>query len=174
MKLAVVLILCAASALAQEQSATSGIRSACGAFTESFDVVRDNSKHAIAQPEAGKALVYMIQDMGTANCPGACITTRVGLDGAWIGANQHNSYFSFSVEAGEHHLCVNRQSSVGWLAHMIGLAHFTAEAGKTYYFRARTSLGENAVEFLDINPLDSDEGRYLVASYPLSVSHPHK
>jgi hypothetical protein len=173
MKLAVVLILGTASAFAQDQPAVSGIRSACGAFTGSFDVYRDNSKHTIAQPEAGKALIYVIQDMGPATCPGACITTRVGFDGAWVGANQHNSYFSFFVDPGEHHLCVNRQSSLALYAHMIGLAHFTAEAGKTYYFRTRTLSGENAA-FLDIDPIDSDEGRFLVASYPLSVSHPHK
>ena len=172
-KLAIVLLLCALSAHAQDQSAVAAAESACGPVKVRFDVKRDNTKPAVAEPQAGKALVYFIQDMGTTACRGACITTRVGLDGAWVGANEHNSYFFLSVDAGEHHLCVNRQSSLDIYSQMLGLAHFTAEAGKTYYFRTRTEHGEYAV-FLDITPIDSDEGRFLVASYPLSVSHPHK
>src|ERR1019366_9119074 len=32
--------------------------------------------------------------------------TKVGLDGAWVGANQGSSYFFFATTSGEHHLCV--------------------------------------------------------------------
>jgi hypothetical protein len=169
----VVTALCAVTALAQDQAAMPVAESACGPAGVQFDVRRDNKAHAIAQPEAGKALVYVVQDMGPGPCPWSCVTTRVGLDGAWVGANNRNSYISFSVDAGERHLCVSRQSSIGLLAQMTSLAHFTAEAGKTYYFRART-ISSREVLFLDLDPIDSDEGRYLIASYPLSVSHPHK
>jgi hypothetical protein len=171
MRIAALLILSAACSFAQNQSHLSA-RTACGPEPIHFDVKRDASAHTLPEPEAGKALVYVIQDMGPGVCPWGCITTRVGLDGAWVGANSRNSYLSFSVGAGEHHLCVERQSSVEVLAHMIGLAHFTAEAGKTYYFRTRTISSREAL-FLDLDPIDSDEGRYLVDSYPLSISHPH-
>ena len=40
----------------------------------------------------------------------------------------------------------------------VGLAHFTAEAGKVYYF-------------LSLELADSDEGKYLITSYPRSVWH---
>jgi hypothetical protein len=48
------------------------------------------------------------------------------------------------------------------------LAHIQAEAGKTYFYRIRD------YQELQIDPIDSDEAKYLVAFYPLSVSSPKK
>lgn len=49
------------------------------------------------------------------------------------------------------------------------LEHFTAEAGSIYYSRTRF-VGW----FLVLEPIDSDQGRYLVESLPLAVSKPNK
>lgn len=165
MKSAFVVVLLALSALAQQQSGS--VVAACGPKNASINVRLDESQHPLAQPESGKALVYFVQDIGTVNCLGRCLTTKIGVDGTWVGANQRNSYFAVSVEPGEHHVCTD--SSRG--THMFAFAHFTTEAGKTYYFRTRKFGGENQV-LSDIDPLDSDQARYLIASYPLSVSHP--
>ena len=54
--------------------------------------------------------------------------------------------------------------------HTVAFAHLTAEAGKIYYFRVRPFWGKD--EVLNLDPLDSDEGKYLVTYYPLCVSHP--
>jgi hypothetical protein len=48
--------------------------------------------------------------------------------------------------------------------------HFTAEAGNVYYFRERIA----AQFLLLIDPMDSDEARYLIDRYPLSMSQPKK
>jgi hypothetical protein len=160
-------------AFAQDPAAVSAAQAACGATSVNFDVKNDDSQHTIAQPEAGKALVYVIQDIGSVNCIGGCITTKIALDGAWVGANHHNSYFSFAVNPGERHLCANWQSHFARLSRIVGLAHFTAEVGKVYYFRTRV-LGATTTNFFDIEPIDSDQGRLFVASIPLSVSHPKK
>ncbi|MGA2588396.1 MAG: hypothetical protein ABSH32_00635 [Bryobacteraceae bacterium] len=88
-----------------------------------------------------------------------------------MGGDQHNSYFSVSVEPGEHHACANRQSHFARANQMVALAHFTAEAGKVYYFRTR-SFGDKSQAILDLDPVDSDQGKYLITTYPLSVSHP--
>lgn len=173
MRAFLLLILAAASAFAQDQEGIPAAAAACGPSSIRYDAKRENSQHKVAEPPAGKALVYVIQDIGVVSCLGVCITTRVGLDGAWIGANKHNSYFSFLVEPGEHHLCVNRQSHFQILSQMIALAHFTAKAGKTYYFRTRTTQSQYQ-GFLDFDPIDSDQGRLYVAIYPLSISHPKK
>jgi hypothetical protein len=174
MRLVAALLFTAACAFAQDQSAVTAAESACGPAGVHFDAKHDDSQHAIAQPETGKALVYVIQDIGVTNCLGACITTRVGLDGTWVGANVHNSYFSFSVGAGEHHLCVNHQSHLHIFSQMVALARLTAEPGKTYYFRTRTTTGGRDPLFLDLDAIDPDQARLFIASYPLSVSHPRK
>jgi hypothetical protein len=168
MKSALVVMLLAASAFGQQESGA--LAAACGPKSTTFNVKLDESQHTLALPEAGKALVYFVQDLGVVNCLGGCMTTKIGLDGAWVGVSQHNSYFSVSVEPGEHHVCANPQSHVGWVSRQVALAHFTAEAGKVYYFRTRGLLGGGQPLF-DLDPIDSDQAKYLIASYPLSVSH---
>jgi hypothetical protein len=97
----IVLMLFAVSTFAQEQP---GAVAACGS-REAFEVELDRSQHTLVQPEPGKARVYFVQDIGAVNCLGRC-GTIIGLDGVSVGANKQNSYFSVSVEPGEHHVCV--------------------------------------------------------------------
>jgi hypothetical protein len=49
----------------------------------------------------------------------------MGLDGEWVGATQRNSYFSLSVDPGEHHVCATEGGQ------LFAFAHFTAEAEKS-------------------------------------------
>jgi hypothetical protein len=97
----------------------------------------------------------------------------VGLDGAWVGANQGSSYFFFTAEPGEHHLCVNWQSWIGFKSRAFAMANFTAEPGGVYYFRSRVIFTRQDYIF-DLDPLNSDQGKFLVASSAFSVSHPKK
>jgi len=143
---------------------------ACGPKSVNFDVKLDDSRHTLLPAEPGKARVYFIQDLGPISCV-ACTTTRIGLDGSWAGAVHHNSYFSVSVEPGEHHVCANPQSRFAAINRIVALAHFTAEAGKVYYFRARV-VGDKDNPFFDFDPIHSDQGEYLAGRFPLSVSHP--
>jgi len=169
MKIVLVALLFAASAFAQDQPA--GVSPACGPGDASFEVKVDRSQHAMAEPEAGKALVYFIQDTGVKVTFGIYPITTVGIDGAWVGAYKNDSYFSVAVEPGEHHLCANiRSLSTG---HQVEFAHLTAEAGKVYYYRTRMFATQGQLYF-ELNPADSDEARYLIASDPLSVSQPKK
>ena len=170
MRIALVLMLLTVSAFAQDQSAFVNA-AACGPKGANFDVKRDQSHHPLSPTEPEKARVYFVQDIGVVHCLGGCLTTKIGIDGAWVGADQHNSYFFVSVEPGEHHVCANRQSRFAWANQMVALAHFTAEPGKIYYFRTRT-FGDKDQALLDLDPIDSDQAKYLIASYPLSVSHP--
>jgi hypothetical protein len=165
MRSVLVVMLLAVSAFAQDQSA---VVATCGPKGTNFDVKRDESQHTLAPPEPGKARVYFVQDIGVVSCLGACLTTKIGLDGAWVGVNQRNSYFSVSVEPGEHHVCANLNPQFS--PHTVAFAHFTAEAGNVYYFRVRPFWGKD--QLLNIDPVDSDQAKYLIASYPLSVSHP--
>ena len=49
------------SAFAQDPAAVSAAEVACGPKGVNFDVKDDDSEHTSKQPEAGKALVYVIQ-----------------------------------------------------------------------------------------------------------------
>jgi hypothetical protein len=174
MKTALMLILLASPAFAQTKDAMSAAVFACGSTSVKFEV-KETLPQDASEPQAEKALVYIIQDMGPAaeECLGGCVTIRVGLDGEWVGANQGNSHFSFSVSPGEHHLCSNWQSSLASRSSYYSLANFTAEAGKIYYFRTRIWAGDK-IPWLDLDRVNSDQGRYLVVASPFVVSRAKK
>jgi len=167
LKTVALLMLFAAAAFGQVAPADS---SACGPAGISFKVNLDGSQRTLVQPEPGKARVYFIHDAGSGSTLGYPMI-KMAMDGAWVGANHGNSYFSVSVDPGEHHVCVTLQSSL--VEQRVELAHFTAAADKVYFYRTRLVLSR-AVELLDLEPIDSDQGKYLIGSFPLSVSIPKK
>jgi hypothetical protein len=165
-KIILSVVLLAVSALAQSQSAP--VESACGPGNVSFTVKQDESQHSVAQTHPGKALIYFVQVISAGTGLGTPVT-RIGLDGTWVGAFKHNSYFSVSVDPGEHHACMSVQSNNS-LGKSVAFAHLTAEPGKVYYLGTQM-FGTASWTHLEIGPIDSDQARYLIASTPLSLSH---
>jgi Protein of unknown function (DUF2846) len=163
----------AGAALAQNNSSETIVAPGCGDANVKFDVRSEKSQHPAAHQEDGKALVYFVEDDSFFESRPRP-TTRVGLDGAWVGANQANSYFYFSVDPGEHHLCASWQGFIGvGMGRQSAAAHFTAEAGKIYYFRVQnTWLREHGTAKIELSPLDSDEGQLLASKFAFSTSHP--
>lgn len=163
MKPLIVALLIALPLLADEVSVA---RFACGPDNIKFSV-RSIGPQPAAQPDAGKAMVYVVEDFGRPANEIRRPTIRVGLDGAWVGANRGSSYLSFSVEPGEHHLCTDWQSLPPWLSVRPSLAELRAEPSHSYYFRARVMEGAGFFT-LDLEPMNSDEGKMLVATSPES------
>ena len=166
----------AQSTQAQDQSAI--MRQACGPRNAWFNVKLDRTRHPPAKPEPGEAVVYFVQDITKVLQRAGAITTRFGLDGGWVGAVKNNSYFSASVAPGEHHLCANLQahaltkSADLAVGKMTELAHFTAEAGKIYYFRTRYVTAQFLT--MEFGPVDRDQALYMIAADPRSISKPKK
>jgi len=161
------------SAFAQETTLRG--QGACGPADVRFDAQTSPGQPVSVEP--GKALVYVSEVFKKVPGELGNPTIRVGLDGAWMGATRANSYIAFAVEPGEHHLCTNWQSHQKRLSREASFTSFSAEEGKTYYFRARISyqsVGNATAMSLDLEPINPDEGQYLVASNPVSTSHPQK
>ena len=177
MKTILALVVLTASVYAQNTPAPSASQGACGSKDAQFEV-KTVSGQSIAQPEPGKALIYVSEVFKKAPGELGNPTIRIGLDGNWVGAVRGNSYFSFSVDPGEHHLCTHWQSRFKRLSREAAFTSFNAEAGKTYYFRARISYqaayGGAATMSLDLEPINDDEGKYLVASNPVSNAQAKK
>jgi hypothetical protein len=177
MKAVFVVILFAASAFGQETSGVSHAQTACGPFEVRFDTETSTAQPP-AQPEPGKALIFVAEDFNKAPGELGNPTIRIGLDGAWKGATRASSYLFFAVDPGEHHLCASWQSHLKRLSKLASFAILTADAGKTYYYRARITYVNAGAEVanmnLDLEPVNSDEGKYLVASFQLSTSHPKR
>lgn len=165
MRMVVLAIFFAASAFAQNLPASP--TAACGSQIGSFKVKLDESQHTPLPPDPGKARIYFIHDAGT-NWTTGYPTVKIAVDGTWAGANHGNSYFSISLDPGEHHVCATLQSSL--VAQRMELAHLTAASETVYYYRTRLILSRG-VELLELDSIDNDQGRYLIASFPLSVSN---
>ncbi len=169
--------------MAQDNSAATAGSPGCGDDAIKFSVKTDKAQHP-SQPQAGKALVYFIEDDSNFNSIPKP-TTRAGLDGKWMGATHGNSYLSFSVGPGVHHLCASWQfaGSHPLTGLLLGVGtgqgsksaalHFTAEAGNTYYFAVKNINfhTESSTKIdLTLTPLDSDEGQLLVNKFAHSTS----
>jgi len=171
MKLVLAVLLFASPAFAQNKVAAADAMGSCGPREVHFDVKADKSQHAVTEVADGKALVYVIETQKRDNnlCLGCHVTTKIGVDGKWVGANRGDSFLSFSVDPGEHHLCINWQSSFDALAKIAAFANFNAEPGKVYFFRVRVVAVHDREGSIDVESINPDEGRYLVSSSPLSL-----
>jgi hypothetical protein len=177
MKTALAVIFFAVSAIAQDQSAALAAEAACGPHSVEFRIKTENSQHPVVQPDPGKALVYVILDQKFQTV--RAVTARIGIDGVWVGANRGNSYLFFSTAPGDHHLCTDWISDFLRGGRLVSLANLTAEAGNIYYFRVRTSGGPSSYlkdsdrsASIDLELVNSDEGKLLVASSAWSNSQP--
>ena len=103
-------------------------------------------------------------------------TMRVGLDGSWIGANKGKSYFSFSVDPGDHQVCTNWQSGTfKETSKRIGAAMtLKAEAGKTYYLRTQVYERSEQDHNVKLELVEPAEGQFLISASALSTFRPKK
>ena len=173
--LAFVLAVLPGVVLAQDKPLATATAPGCGTDSVKFDVKTDRSQHPPATPAPGKALVYFLQD-DTYFLSRPRPTTRFGVDGNWVGATQSNAYFYVSVDPGAHHICAAWQSFVGvYTGQTSAAAHFTADAGGTYFFAVRDHFVENhGPAGMTLSPVDVDEGQLLMSQFGLSTSHPRK
>jgi hypothetical protein len=94
------------------------------------------------------------------------------LDGSWVGANGYKSYFFFQVDPGDHRLCTNIQSGgVKKVQYFTAATSFTAEAGKSYYFRTKSPERADSGEALKLVPVDPAEAQVLLAATAFSTFH---
>jgi hypothetical protein len=157
---------------------------ACGDDKVQFDVKTAKNQPAPAPPDAGKAQIVFIEAMDKNLACWSCgtPTSRFGMDGAWVGATQGNSYFTIDVAPGEHHFCVDWQSAFGRLKQMVGMAELNAEAGKTYYFEAQVKIkehnyGDSSSEVdrnLNFVQASDDEGKYRIKASSLATATARK
>jgi Protein of unknown function (DUF2846) len=172
MKFWVAILFLATTTWAQDQAAAARMAAGCGPNEVKFDVKKDKHQHPTGKPEPGRALVYVFNDTLTDNIQvhvGGW-TTRVGVDGAWVGANDYKSYFFFPVDPGEHRLCTSQQSALEWRTKTASAATFNAEAGKTYYFRTRTPEHPVPHETVELVAVDPAQAQLLIANSSYSTA----
>jgi hypothetical protein len=170
-RLLTVCFLCAALTCA-ERAAANTWPDSCGDEKVTFEVKTEKGQPAPAAPAEGKAQIILIQGENQMVAPFHNATVRFGMDGAWVGANNGNSYFALTVDPGVHHLCASWQSAWKRLSKNVDLTSFTAEPGRVYYYAAQVTVNsQNSVSF-GLSQLNPDEGKYRVENSKLSTSKP--
>ncbi|HEY6448613.1 MAG TPA: hypothetical protein VIY53_19315 [Acidobacteriaceae bacterium] len=141
----------------------------CGSPQVLFSVRHDPTSPPVAAPP-GMALVVVVEkDFGILLPP----TARVAADGKWQAAMHGESWISFAVDPGVHHLCTMTQPGNDVET---ALAHFTAVAGGVYFFEQRALAGTRGGVWTErtLRPLDSDEGAMLTLALPHSMARQKK
>jgi hypothetical protein len=141
---------------------------ACGDDTVKLDISVQNRVLPAANAES--ATVVFVQRLSEA-CVG-CSITRVGFDGAWIGADNGNSFFSAATAPGEHHVCAYWEAPLAKIENRIGLMDFEALAGKIYYFEIEVGPRGEDIPVMRLKPISGDMGAYLVSRSRQSVATP--
>lgn len=177
----VVALCLSASMMPALQARGADLPAGCGPDSVRFDVTTQKGQPTPSAPEAGKAQIVFIETMekeGMTFCIGCDVVTRVGANGAWIGANKGNSFFSYTVDPGEYHVCVDWQSLIGKLRRKVGMDDFIADPDKIYYYQIRVRNIEMSEDYTELDlqliPLSQDEGTYLLKHSVLSTSKAKK
>jgi hypothetical protein len=148
----------------------------CGDDTVKFDAKQENDNPGLPALADGKALIVFSENMPSEMK--VQTTTRFGADGAWVGATKGDSYFTLSVDPGDHNFCASMQSAPSRMKKTFTqTATLTAEAGRVYYFEAAINVigGNNAsIESFDFSQLSEKEGKYRVKAWKFATSKPKK
>jgi hypothetical protein len=157
------------SAFAQNTNAPVAGSPGCGDSNAKFEVKKVEGQHG-AQPASGDALVYFIEDDSEyATVPAR--TTRAGLDGSWVGATHGDSFLTFSVAPGVHHLCASWEpGGMSFIPGKVAVSSFTAQAGSVYYFVVKNTLiRDPKIIHIDLNQVNGDEGQLLANGRALAT-----
>jgi hypothetical protein len=165
--------------LAQSQADSARTAAGCGPGLAMFDVKVDKKQHPVPAPSEGKALLFFVQQFHTnANIKIGGITSKVGIDGKWVGANHGDSYFFIEVDPGEHRVCSGVQATLGPLTKLGSAFTLTAESGKSYFIRTRivsdvpaTQGGTAPSPEFHFAIIDSAEAAFSISTAGLSKSH---
>lgn len=93
------------------------------------------------------------------------------------GANKGKSYFTYSIEPGEHHVCVDQQSVSGKIRQAVSMDSFIADPGHVYYYQIKITIDKSyqPTRFsLDLVPLNADDGEYQAKLANLATPIPKK
>jgi hypothetical protein len=168
-------LMAGVSLLATAHAWATSLPASCGPNDVSFNV-NTQKGGALSSASPDKATLVFVQR--NSRCVG-CSTTRVGVDGAWVGANKGNSYFAVAIDPGEHHVCANWGAPLARVESKIGLTELQVEAGKTYFFEtavvvpvANAEVGQGGAPGMILRQLSYDEGAFLVSRSQLAVALP--
>jgi len=152
----------AAAHAAGQQGTVNPMSAACGPDRANFTVTKDAVQPGPARVPKDKAMVYVIEAMP--KVPIVTTKVNIGLDGRWIGATQAEGFLNVVLDPGVHHMCAVYQGHAEGMDEegRTLLLHLNVEAGKTYYLRYHALFLKDDPGIAFFEPVDADEGQFLL------------
>ena len=158
-----VFFLCVLLVSAAPALAATSLPASCGDPKIKFDVKTQKDKLPLAPPAPGKAQIVFLERENQMVVPYSSATVRFAIDGAWVGADYSNSYFSLDLDPGEHHLCASWQTVLQKVKDSTDLTSLTFEPGHVYYLAASVTVrGEHAGIGFDLAQVDADKAQFWI------------
>lgn len=149
------------------------LEAACGADTVQFNVKTDAPPPPLRPLDPARARVYFLSTMPDE--PFVSKIVRLGVDGAWLGATGTESYLIQDLSPGLHHLCASYQGKA-LLADdpAQSLLQLQLKPGKTYFVLYRVIIIHDQGLIAFLNPVDEDEGSFVLQRLAYATSTPKK
>jgi hypothetical protein len=116
----------------------------------------DKSHHPTPDQPADLALIYVLRPTMMGNS----IQTPLAVDTDWKGVNRGNTYFFFTLPAGEHYVCSKAENR--------SVLTITVEAGKTYFLQQHIEMGFMTAR-TRVDLMDDAEARKKLADLHLAT-----
>ncbi|HYE73657.1 MAG TPA: DUF2846 domain-containing protein [Blastocatellia bacterium] len=134
---------------------------ACGTSEVNFNHKSVSSPPPNLEAPPDKALVIVVRPAWV----GMAVQTKLAADGNWIGTNKGKSYFTFTLDPGDHYLCSKAENR--------STLKLSVEAGKTYFVQQKVEMGLLKARN-KIVQLDAAEGKKALEKCDLSISEVKK
>jgi hypothetical protein len=134
---------------------------ACGASEVNFNHKSVSAPPPNLEAPPDKALIIVVRPAWV----GSGVQTKLAANGKWIGTNKGKSYFTFTLEPGEHYLCSKAENR--------STLKLSVEAGKTYFVQQKIEMGLLKARN-KIVQLEADEGKKALEKCDLSIAEVKK
>ena len=134
---------------------------ACGTSEVNFHHKSVSAPPPNLEAPPDKALIIVVRPAWV----GTAVQTKLAADGNWIGANKGKSYFTFTLDPGDHYLCSKAENR--------STLKLSVEAGKTYFVQQKVEMGMLKARN-KIVQLDAAEGKKALEKCELSISEVKK
>lgn len=107
----------------------------CGPSDDTLLPEAKKGNHQLPSTAGSQGLLVIIQVYRQAVHPNCYVVNRVAVDGQWVGANCSKSFFAVPINAGEHHVCFDRQTKLIFHGKAETVRNVSVSPGQAYYFK---------------------------------------
>ncbi len=135
----------------------------CGPSDDTLHPEAKKGNHQLPSTAGSQGLLVIIQVYRQAVHPNCYVVNRVAVDGQWVGANCSKSFFAVPINAGEHHVCFDRQTKLIFHDKAETVRNVSISPTQAYYFKVVGDVQSSAETALEVGQISPEEAQSLMA-----------